>query len=221
MDSVKIPQNVYIEDRIVGPLTLRQTLMIAVGGGFSYLLFAMLQKTYGRLSIPVMIVVWMPAALSALFALVKVNDLSLTRICLLLIEKMTKSSVRTWAPRQGISINVRIGPPSTTQNTSAKTESENDSTRTQIRELSSLVDNTHAPTTMEEKTVATPVRADTHTEEVPVQVTSAITVEEDASSLPRLPVDPSRIKTDDPLHSPSLPTDLSVFRDIFPSKEWH
>ena len=38
IEPVKIPQNVYIEDRIVGPLTLRQTLIMAIGGGFSYAL---------------------------------------------------------------------------------------------------------------------------------------------------------------------------------------
>ena len=107
LDPIKIPQNVYIEDRIVGPLTLRQVIVVALGGGFSYGLWAMLNKVYGGLPLPVMIAVWIPAVLSFAFAFVRINDLSLLRILLLLIEQMEKPKLRTWAPRQGIVINFR------------------------------------------------------------------------------------------------------------------
>ena len=70
IEPVKIPQNVYIEDRIVGPLTLRQIIMIAVGGGFSYALYASIAKSYGPPNLIVTVLVWLPAILSAIFALV-------------------------------------------------------------------------------------------------------------------------------------------------------
>mgnify|MGYP003346360286 CR=1 FL=1 len=61
IEPIKIPQNVYIEDRIVGPLTLKQVIIVTIGGGFSYALWAMLSKTYGAISIPIQVMVWLPA----------------------------------------------------------------------------------------------------------------------------------------------------------------
>lgn len=107
IDPIKIPQNVYIEDRIVGPLTLKQVIICAIGGGFSYAMFASISRTYGEIALPLQILVWVPAAISAIFAFVRINDLSMMRICLLLLEKMNKPSTRTWTPRRGIIINVR------------------------------------------------------------------------------------------------------------------
>src|SRR3989338_3795333 len=106
IDPVKIPQNVYIEDRIVGPLTLKQTLIMAAGGGFSYALYGSISKAYGSISIPITILVWIPCAICVVFALVKINDLSLAKICFLLLERFHKPAQRTWAPRRGISINI-------------------------------------------------------------------------------------------------------------------
>lgn len=107
IEPIKIPQNVYIEDRIVGPLTLKQVLICSLGGGFSYALFAIMSKTYGGLAIPIQILVWLPAVLAVLFAFVHINDLSMMRLCLLFLEQKNKPSTRTWTPRRGIIINVR------------------------------------------------------------------------------------------------------------------
>lgn len=107
IQPIKIPQNVYIEDRIIGPLTLRQIIVVCIGCGFSYALWASISKSYGYVGIPLTVMVWIPGALSALFAFVRVNDLSLLRICLLLLERFNKPSIRTWEPRRGISINIR------------------------------------------------------------------------------------------------------------------
>lgn len=35
----KIPQNVQVEDKIVGPLTLRQLIYLGVGGGITYVIY--------------------------------------------------------------------------------------------------------------------------------------------------------------------------------------
>ncbi len=107
IEPIKIPQNVYIEDRIVGPLTLKQVIICAIGGGFSYAMFASISKTYGEIALPIQILVWIPAAVSVLFAFVRINDLSMMRLCLLFLEKLNKPSTRTWTPRRGIIINVR------------------------------------------------------------------------------------------------------------------
>jgi hypothetical protein len=42
----KIPQNVQREDKIVGPLTLKQLLYLGVGGGITYTLYVILAKEF-------------------------------------------------------------------------------------------------------------------------------------------------------------------------------
>lgn len=107
IEAVKIPQNVYVEDRIVGPLTLRQVMIVAIGGGGSYAIWSSLMKSFGQLDPITTALAWTPAVLSLAFAFIRINDLSLMRLLLLKIEHMQKPSVRTWGPRTGISITVR------------------------------------------------------------------------------------------------------------------
>lgn len=110
MDYVKIPQNVRVEDKLIGPLSLKQIIMIAIGGGFSYALFALTQKTYGYVSPGLQPLIWGPAVVTAAFALIKINDISLFRYCLLIGEMLSKPRKRVWQPRQGISINIQTRP---------------------------------------------------------------------------------------------------------------
>lgn len=105
IDAVKIPQNVYVEDRIIGPITLRQIIMMLVGAGISYGAWAMLQAA-GYISLPYTVIAWTPAALAALFAFIKVNDISMFRMVLLFMEHLEKPNVRKWSPREGVSINI-------------------------------------------------------------------------------------------------------------------
>ena len=57
IEAVKIPQNVYVEDRIVGPITLRQLIITGIGAGIGYTFYALAAQA-GLTSIPVMIVCW-------------------------------------------------------------------------------------------------------------------------------------------------------------------
>lgn len=221
IDPVKIPQNVQIEDRIVGPLTLRQLIIMMLGGGFSYALFATLQKAYGKLPVPVVIMVWLPAVVAALFAVIKVNDLSLTRICFLFFERMKKPSVRTWAPRRGISINIRTSAESDEkpQHIAAVQRQESE-----IAQLSSVVDQTLPAHDVQVAVSPAPAAATAHVfsaqptvAEVPAPTPTAPATE---PARPRPPVNPNKISADGATPAPNLPTpdisDLSVFRDVFP-----
>lgn len=194
IDAVKIPQNVQIEDRIVGPLTLRQIIIMAIGGGFSYMLYAMVQKSVGQMSIMLTIVLWIPAVISAAFALVRINDLSLMRICFLLLERIQKPAQRTWAPRTGISITIRTSTAPKEDEKKTVPQNSQMTAEKQIAELSNVIDRI-APTA--------PQPVDT-VQEVP--------------ATPKAAVDPSRIQVDHPATTanPEV-SDLSVFRDIFPS----
>jgi len=107
IDPIKIPQNVYIEDRIVGPLTLKQIMTVGIGGGISYAVWASASKAWGVVGIVPSIIIWTPCVLSIVFAFVKVNDLSMLKLVFLSIERMLKSPQRSWSPRRGITVNIR------------------------------------------------------------------------------------------------------------------
>ena len=94
----KIPQNVGIEDKIVGPLTLRQLIILAVGVGVSYVLFSILSRLY-ELNILEYIIIALPALLGAAFALVRINDVSLTKFILMFLEFSVKPKKRLWDHR--------------------------------------------------------------------------------------------------------------------------
>ncbi len=209
IEPVKIPQNVYIEDRIVGPLTLRQIIMIAVGGGFSYALYASIAKSYGPPNLIVTTLVWLPAILSAIFALVKVNDLTLARICFLLLERVNKPAQRVYTPRRGLAIHIRTAALANQQR-AAEADPETARTQKKIEELSGVLDRGIAVTEADREPAPAVIDHDVPSAE---QVT--VLDEADRSAPLPLPVDPSRVKTDKPLGSPQL-SDLSVFRDIFP-----
>jgi len=105
IEPVKIPQNIYVEDRIIGPITLRQIIIVLLGSGFSYALWSSIQAA-GFTSPFHTGIAWTPAVIAAAFAFLKINDISLFRMCLLFLERMEKPRIREWGPRQGISINI-------------------------------------------------------------------------------------------------------------------
>lgn len=94
----KIPQDVGIEDKIVGPLTLRQLIIIAVGSGISYVLFGVLSKIY-EINFLEYIIIGLPMFLSAAFALIKINNVTLVRFILLFMEFAIKPKKRVWDHR--------------------------------------------------------------------------------------------------------------------------
>lgn len=109
INPVKIPQNVYVEDRIIGPVTLRQIMITGAGAGISYLLYSAFIRS-GLTELAFQILAWVPALIGAAFAFLRINDLSLFRIILLMIESMNKPHTRTWVPHAGITINIVTRP---------------------------------------------------------------------------------------------------------------
>ncbi len=94
----KIPQNVGIEDKIVGPLTLKQLIILAVGGGISYVLFAILTKIYD-LNFIEYFVIAIPLLFSIAFALIKINNIPLIKFMYLFLEFSIKPKKRIWDHR--------------------------------------------------------------------------------------------------------------------------
>ena len=105
IEPVKIPQNVYVEDRIVGPVTLRQLIILLSTAGFSYAIWTAAKNQFGAASVPLTILCWVPFMIGVIFAFVRIQGIGLMRFILLMVEKMDKPAVRLWSPRRGISIN--------------------------------------------------------------------------------------------------------------------
>jgi len=100
MVQYKIPQNVGIEDKIVGPFSLRQLIILAIGGGISYTIFAISTRFY-ELNVLEYIVILLPALIALAGALIKINHVSFFRFILLLTESAIRPQKRHW-DHQGI-----------------------------------------------------------------------------------------------------------------------
>ena len=134
MDPIKVPQNVYVEDRIIGSLTLRQIIIVIVGGGTSYVFYSYMQKTYGYVGIPFIIISVIPTLISVAFAFVRIQDLSLLKLILLLIERSSKPTIRTWGPRSGITIIIKA------QQITREKKHAHEESAEQIQTLSTVLD---------------------------------------------------------------------------------
>ena len=116
MLQYKIPQNVGIEDRIVGPFSLRQMIIIAIGGGASYILFAITSKIY-ELNIIEYILLAIPALLSLAIAMLKIHNVTFGKYILLMLEFAIKPKKRMWDHR---GISALVAPDLTDKTAAAK-----------------------------------------------------------------------------------------------------
>jgi hypothetical protein len=98
MLQYKIPQDVGIEDKIVGPLSLRQLIIVAIGVGISYVIYAVAAKLY-ELNTIEYIVIALPALIAVVAAFVRVNNVSFTKFVLLSVEYAIKPKRRLWDHR--------------------------------------------------------------------------------------------------------------------------
>lgn len=84
----KVPQNVEREDQVLWFITLRQLIILLVGGGISYMLFINIAKgkDSSEVSAIMMILIWIPAVLSVIFAFVKIKGIGIVHLFYLLME---------------------------------------------------------------------------------------------------------------------------------------
>lgn len=95
----KIPQNVQIADKIVGPLTFRQLITLGIGGGLTYFIYVSLAQRYFA-------EVWLPPVLilslfTLAFTFVKPLGVTFGHYVLLLIEFWMKPRKRVWIKGAG------------------------------------------------------------------------------------------------------------------------
>lgn len=90
----KVPQDVQREDRIVGPLTLKQMIICGVGGFIAYAIYVALGKTY------IWITWFPPVALVTIvtiaFAFIRPLNMSFTKWIIRNIEKSLLPGKRPW-----------------------------------------------------------------------------------------------------------------------------
>jgi hypothetical protein len=95
----KVPQDVQREDQIIGPLTLRQLIIVAVGGGMAYMI-------YVQLSLNHYIEIWLPpvfiiSALTVALAFLKIHGLPFHQFLMHFIEYKFLPKKRIWIQKTG------------------------------------------------------------------------------------------------------------------------
>ncbi len=90
----KVPQDVQREDRIVGPLTLRQLIICGIGFSIAYAIYTVLGRDYEIITalIPVVII----GLITVIFAFIKPLDLVFERYILFWIESLILPRKRYW-----------------------------------------------------------------------------------------------------------------------------
>lgn len=138
MLQYKIPQNVGIEDKIVGPFSLRQLIILAIGCGISYTLFAITSRIY-ELNILEYILIALPALFSLAMAMLRIHNVSFGKYILLMLEFAIKPKKRMWDHR---GISALVAPDLTDKKAAKKKEvaEEEGKKNVNLRDLSATLD---------------------------------------------------------------------------------
>ncbi|PKL36924.1 hypothetical protein CVV38_03465 [Candidatus Peregrinibacteria bacterium HGW-Peregrinibacteria-1] len=94
MQQQKVPQNIEREDQIIGPITLKQLIILGAGGGVAYAIYISLAETY-------FIEVWLPpvaivSLLTLAFAFLRIHNLSFYTFLINLFEYKILPKKRYW-----------------------------------------------------------------------------------------------------------------------------
>lgn len=100
----QVPQNIDMEDKIIGPLTLIQFLYLISGGVIIYLLFLSIKTSFffWLLGLPIAIV-------SLALAFLKIQDQPLSYFLKAGLTYFSKPKIRLWQ-RQGMAIEMVMAP---------------------------------------------------------------------------------------------------------------
>lgn len=94
----KVPQDVQRADTIIGPLTWKQLIILAAGGGVCYAIYVGLAKEYFmEIWLPPIIIV---GGLTAAMAFLKIHDLTFERFLLCFLEYHLLPRKRIWKKGQ-------------------------------------------------------------------------------------------------------------------------
>ncbi len=101
----KVPQNIDMQDRIIGPLTMIQFVYAIIGSGLAYSIIVTLPKPFSYvLAAPV-------AVFTLALSFIKINERPFLDFFLAMIGFMTAPKQRVWHHNPGDSMNVAIYKP--------------------------------------------------------------------------------------------------------------
>lgn len=136
----KVPQDVLRPDKIVSFLTLRQLIIVGLGGGVSYSLYIVLSKQY-------VVEIWLPpvffiALITLAFAFLKFHDIVFEKLVLVFIEYQFRPRSRTWQKMRGDAVlSVLANPPGAANLLRQKIEPLSaQARRKKLEEITKLVD---------------------------------------------------------------------------------
>lgn len=96
MPQYKVPQNLDMQDRIVGPLTMYQFLYLVIG-------FMVVYAIFRSGSIVLFIFIGLPVAIIALaLAFIKINDQPFLKFLLSLLGFLVRPKISIWHHGQGV-----------------------------------------------------------------------------------------------------------------------
>ena len=138
----KVPQNVQREDTIIGPVTMKQLIICALGGGIAYSIYVVWQKFYfwEVWIAPVGIVV----AITATAAFLRIHDIPSYRFIFLLLEYALLPKKRMWIKGSGDVFISLLTPtaPKTRKDKKVQMKQETDLEKMdRLKELSNILDN--------------------------------------------------------------------------------
>lgn len=95
----KVPQDVQREDTIIGPITIRQLIILGIGGGITYAIYVSLAKTY-FLEVWLLPVIF-TGSLTLAFAFLKIHSLEFHEFLMNFIEYHMLPRNRFWIQGTG------------------------------------------------------------------------------------------------------------------------
>lgn len=139
--QAKVPQNVQMADKIVGPLTLKHMIIIGAGGGLSYLVYVILARTYYW-------EVWFPpvfiiSLITLAAAFLRIYNVSFGKFLILLLESFLIPRKRVWRKADAeitITGTLENKKPNTKKNDKDKTDKAVQ-TMKKIKNISEILDN--------------------------------------------------------------------------------
>jgi len=134
----KVPQDVQRADTIVGPLTWKQLIILAAGGGIAYAIYITLaERYYMEVWLPPIIVV---GGLTLALAFIKIHGLTFERFLLCFIEYHFLPKKRIWRKGQAEEFVIYLQRRSEEKKKIQPTKKIEEGKKKSIKELSDIVD---------------------------------------------------------------------------------
>lgn len=140
MEQFKIPVDVQVEDKIVGPLTLRHLIIIGTGGGIAYFIYVTLQpKYFWEIWVPPVVII---SLLTLAFAFLKIHHMTFFQFIIAWIQYNLLPKKRIWKQNSGTTYISIINPPQLkkTPKTKVKSPTNNISKQERIQKLTNILD---------------------------------------------------------------------------------